>query len=163
MTKERGRPTKLTNEVRLRIIAKVRTGLPYPLAAQSVGISRSVADEWLRRGEDREQADRPDIEPFRSFALDVRQAQAQAAEMFHQLVFEGAVGWRPSRKTKGARAKSQLGEKNLFNARWVLERRYAEYYGQAQAALAVSVGADDATNKRPVVNIIVGTPRPDDA
>lgn len=163
MADTKGRPTKLTPEVRGQILAKLRNATPLAIAAESCGVSRFTINEWMRRGEDRDGAGRDDSEPYRSFALEARQAMAQAAEAFHRLVVEGAIGKRPSSKRKGRWVKSKLTYGNIERAQWLLSRRFPEHYGAARENLAVTIedSAEDAARKRPTVTIVYGKPDDD--
>ncbi len=47
-----GRPSKLTPEIRKKILKHVENGLPYQLAAESVGIARSTLQDWKAKNPD---------------------------------------------------------------------------------------------------------------
>jgi hypothetical protein len=67
------KPVCLTPEVRDQIVAGIRAG-GYPhVAAEAWGVSKALFDDWLERGNAKNAWD-----PYRSFALAVRQACAQA-------------------------------------------------------------------------------------
>ena len=64
---------RLTPELGQQIAAAIRAG-GYPhVAAEAFGVPKDVFDDWLKRGNQKNA-----WEPFRSFALEVRQAFAQA-------------------------------------------------------------------------------------
>jgi transposase len=48
------RPTKLTEPVTDDLVVLLAAGVPVPVAARSVGVSRRTLDRWLREGELRE-------------------------------------------------------------------------------------------------------------
>lgn len=67
-----GRPTKLTPEVHERIVAYIRAGSYAWVAAEAAGVSKTTFYRWVQRGEQEHSG------PYRAFADEVRQAQAQA-------------------------------------------------------------------------------------
>ena len=69
-----GRPSKLTSEVTEQIASLVREGVPPSAAGERIGVSRATVNEWLRRGEDRD--DRPTTCAFATFATEIRRAEA---------------------------------------------------------------------------------------
>jgi len=67
------KPIRLTPELSKQIVAAIRAG-GYPhVAAEASGVPKDVFDDWLAQG-NRKNA----WEPFRSFAMAVREAFAQA-------------------------------------------------------------------------------------
>lgn len=80
MTEQRFR---LTPQLRQQIVASIRSG-GYPhVAAEAWGVPRGIFDQWLRRGHEARAR-----EPYRSFAHEVREAQAQARLRAELAVFE---------------------------------------------------------------------------
>jgi hypothetical protein len=78
--KRRGRPpgsVSLTDEIERINLAYVRAGAFLHVAAQAAGISPRTLFDWLNRGEERPAA-RPSTPRLRSFARNVRVAQAEA-------------------------------------------------------------------------------------
>ena len=64
---------RLTPALRSQIVAGIRAG-GYPhVAAEAWGVPKETFDDWLKRGVAADAR-----EPYRSFAKEVRQAQAQA-------------------------------------------------------------------------------------
>ncbi len=64
---------RLTRELRAQIVAAIRAG-GYPhVAAEAWGVPKDIFEAWLKRGNAKNSLD-----PYRSFARDVRQAFAQA-------------------------------------------------------------------------------------
>ncbi len=66
------RPTLFTPERHRAIVAAIRAGSFAWVAAEANGISQTTLKAWMRKGE------RARREPYRTFALEVRQARAQA-------------------------------------------------------------------------------------
>jgi hypothetical protein len=73
-----GRATLLTDELQQKIVSFIRAGAWDWVAAESNGIDRQTFWEWIRRGEGREDPDRPVTEAYAKFANAVREASAQA-------------------------------------------------------------------------------------
>jgi transposase len=67
-----GRPTKLTPEVRQRIVAALRAGNYAKPAAESAGVSEATYYRWLDRGRKQKRG------IYREFHDDVRRAEADA-------------------------------------------------------------------------------------
>lgn len=61
---------------------------------------RNTAHEWGRRGESRD-GQRPESQLYVDFATKYRQAKAQGAEFFHDIVLEAAIGSRRAGARKG--------------------------------------------------------------
>jgi transposase len=66
------RPTKLTPQVKERVVAAVRAGSYAEAAARSAGIGESTYYRWLQRGEEETEG------IYREFRDVVRQAEAEA-------------------------------------------------------------------------------------
>lgn len=66
-----GRPTVLTDDVRLAIIAAVRAGNWRITASRAAGVSKNVIGLWEKRGEGGE-------EPYASFMAELQQAEAES-------------------------------------------------------------------------------------
>jgi hypothetical protein len=65
-----GRPEKLTDEVRRRLVEAVRAGCPREVAAKYAGISRSTLHRWLSPSNKEER--------FRELQEELKQAEAEA-------------------------------------------------------------------------------------
>src|SRR5580765_8574457 len=64
---------RLTPELTRQIASAIRAG-GYPhVAAEAYGVPKDVFDDWLKRGNTKNA-----WEPYRSFAIEIRQAFAQA-------------------------------------------------------------------------------------
>lgn len=146
-----GRPTDLTPKLHEAIIAGLRKGLPLETVADLVGVSGEAIRSWIRRGEGREH-DRSTIEPFVTFAADVRRARAQFEE--------GLIDSIRDAVTPG-----EYGVTDVKARMWLAERLRPEKYGQSvQVRLKVEAelnglierlrkGLDQATFDR-VVDVI---------
>mgnify|MGYP001049617036 CR=1 FL=1 len=83
---ERGRPTRLTPEVTEAVAQLLRSGAYFDTAVASLGIPRSTARDWLRRGRDGEARYRP-------FSDACEKASAQAEIMaVEEIRAEGKLG-----------------------------------------------------------------------
>jgi transposase-like protein len=74
---------RLTPELRSQIIAAVRSGGYAHIAAEAFGVPKSVFDDWMKRGGERDAR-----EPYASFARDIRQSHAQARLRAEMSLFE---------------------------------------------------------------------------
>lgn len=112
------RPTIYTDAVGAKIVDEIRHGAPVKFAAARAGVSLRVVYAWLAKGEadDPPEAD----EPFVSFALLYREAEAEYAAELLASVRVDAKGWQ--------------------RHAWTLERRFPKEYGARK--LLEHVGAD---------------------
>ncbi len=83
------RPTKLTPEVRERIVGSIRAGAYAEQAARAAGIAPSTYYDWLRRGE----AGEPTFSEF-SEALRAGEAEAEIAAVATIREAAQAGDWR---------------------------------------------------------------------
>lgn len=99
-----GRPSKLTPELREKLLDALRTGVPRKFACAKVRIHPSTLCEWMvraRRGE----------QPYSEFAEDIKQAEAEAVERsVAHITVAAATNWTA--------------------AAWFLERRYPQDFGR---------------------------------
>lgn len=101
------RPSKLTPEVRERIVAVLRSGAYVQQAAEAAGIGRSTFDDWMRRGESEAKEDAP----YRELREAVEQARAEAEARHVALIAKASArSWQA--------------------AAWLLERQYPERWGK---------------------------------
>ena len=70
------KPTDLTPEIQKRICDAMLAGNHLSVAAQATGVPAPTAEEWLRRGENRQQ-NRPNNATYAAFAAAVRSAEAE--------------------------------------------------------------------------------------
>jgi hypothetical protein len=82
------RPSKLTPEVRERIVQAILAGNYFETACQFAGVATATGYEWLARGEGRDQR-RPRNREFAEFAEAVGQAEAQAEVHTVALIRQG--------------------------------------------------------------------------
>lgn len=104
------RRTSLTPAVSKALCDAMRTGLCLSHAAALVGISPATVREWIRRGEGTD--DRPDAEPFATFATAMRKARADGDVAMVAVINSAAEDgqWRA--------------------AAWMLERRNPQQWGR---------------------------------
>jgi hypothetical protein len=101
-----GRPQAYSPEKAAKIIAAVRKGLPYKLAAAAGGVSFNTFARWRNDGSN------PDGQPhFRQFLNQLREAEAEAAGRLLGLIEKSA-------KT------------NWQAASWILEKRHPDLFGK---------------------------------
>jgi transposase len=121
------RPTKRTPTVEEKIVAAVRQGMTYKLAAAYGGISYETLRGWLKQGEEGD-------ERFTAFFQSVRQAEAEGA-MRNLEFINKAMDWR-------ARA-------------WVLEHRHPEEYA-AKNTIKLTGDADEPIAVKTVIFVVPG-------
>lgn len=100
---------RLTKALGKRICDRIAVGMPLVHAAPAEGVSANTVDEWVRRGEGRDE--RPPTELMQWFATEVRMARARAIQVAVQAVYEDP-DWH-------ARA-------------WWLERRLPDEFGRRE-------------------------------
>ena len=100
-----GRPTKLTEPVADDLVVLLAAGVPVPVAARSVGISRRTLDRWLRQDELRE-----------------RVLQARAA---------GPVSSEAVTEARMVVLLARAAQFDWHAAAWWLERRWPERWARA--------------------------------
>lgn len=104
------RPTKLNDQIKEKIVQRIRAGNTLDTAARSAGISESTFHRWIRKGKDQERG------PYREFYEDVQQARADAEARHVAQIAEAAKGnWRA--------------------AAWWLERNFPDKWAQGELSL----------------------------
>ncbi len=98
------RPTKLTPEVRDRIIALLRAGNARRAAAEASGICEDTFYEWLKRGSERSRGE------FSEFSEAVRRAESEAEALMVESVRKAARGY--DKKTTRIKTKTYTEEVN---------------------------------------------------
>jgi hypothetical protein len=108
-----GRPSKLTLELRGRIVTLVAAGNPLSVAAEACGVRRQTLHEWVKRGEGTGRADAP----YRAFAAAVAQARAASEADLVALMRKASVSgsWKATA--------------------WLLERAAPERWGAKPAPI----------------------------
>ena len=87
----RGAPTKLTAEIRDKVIALVRRGSHRETACAAVGVSSNTLRRWLSRAEE----GGPHSLRYRRFAEDLDKAEAEAETLtMSAIVHAGKADWR---------------------------------------------------------------------
>ncbi len=107
-----GRPTKLTAEVRGRLLAAIRVGADYGAACAYTGISRDTLHEWRRKG-------RAGRQPYSGFSDALKEAEGMAV-----------LGWL-------AKIEKAANDGTWQAAAWLLERRYPERYGRLSGRYSI--------------------------
>lgn len=101
-----GRPTSFTAAKATRIVAAIRRGIPFKLAASAGGVSYNTFVRWRNEGT------HPDApRHLREFCHHVRTAESEAAQRFLGLIEAAA-------------------ERNWQAAAWMLERRHPDLFGK---------------------------------
>jgi hypothetical protein len=105
MTGEGGRPSKLTPEVRKKLLDGLRCGLSRAAAATRAGIGARTFREWMARTDA--------AEPYASLRTEVEAVEADCEGRLAAVVFRAAL-------------------KDPNQARWLLERRFPASWGRRQ-------------------------------
>jgi hypothetical protein len=103
-----GRPSKCTPEVTAAIADRIRAGNFPDVAARCEGVGKSTFYAWMQRGEAEDEG------PYRDFVESVTRAEAD----FESLTLADVRS-----------AVDQQG--NAVNAKWLLERRNRDRWGQS--------------------------------
>lgn len=118
-----GRPTKLSADLKERLIGALRSGAPNETAAGFAGIAESTFYAWLARAQD-DLKNNPEIATdYTEFQEAVEKAQAEA-EIEKLLIINNAAKGKPT--TEGAPGTAGQWQA----AAWFLERRHPERYGR---------------------------------
>ena len=153
-TKPRRQPFSPTNKA--RFIDLLEAGNYFETAAAMIGVNRSSAMDWVRRGEralavaayDLDEVDEVEHE-YAEFAMEVRRAQATAEVRDVQSISRAAAGLREDcmkcggqGKTDKGRCRSCQGTGRVWviapqwqAAAWRLERKHAKRWGLRVAQL----------------------------
>lgn len=115
-----GRPEKLTDEVKRRLLEAIRAGTPVEVAAEYAGIARSTFYRWLALADTEER--------YRGFREEVRKAEAEAhvhaAAVIRKAIADG--DWRAALKYLERRHPQDWGPRRAEEApprrRWPWER-----------------------------------------
>jgi transposase-like protein len=118
-----GRPTKLTADLKERLIGALRSGAPNETAAGFAGIAESTFYAWLARAQDDLKANPEIATDYTEFQEAVEKAQAEA-ELEKLLIINAAAKGKPT--TEGAPGTAGQWQA----AAWFLERRHPERYGR---------------------------------
>lgn len=73
-----GRPSLLKDPLRGRILAAIRRGCPYWMAAEANGVSRATMRAWMKTGKEDQAAKRESA--FASFLAEVHEADAAGCD-----------------------------------------------------------------------------------
>ncbi len=137
-----GRPSKLTEDVKLAVVAALRRGNYRQTAATLAGISERTLYNWVERGESGE-------EPYADFLQAMKSAEAESeADLLEEI--RGAQPAVPGEGGRGA---------DLWQAKaWVMERRWPKRWAaRVRQAVTEELGAftdrlqrrlDDATYRK---------------
>jgi hypothetical protein len=114
-----GRPSSFTEAKAKRIVAAIRRGLPFKLAAAAGGVSYNTFVRWRNEGSN------PNAPRYlREFCHQVRTAEAKAAQRFLSLI-------------------EAASERNWQAAAWMLERRYPDLFGKGASTPSWSLSDMD--------------------
>ena len=111
LTRDRGRPTKLTEERSKSIISLIRGGVPIETASRANLIEPATFHNWIRRGAQDYQEDKQTV--FLDFFVGVMYAKAQ-------LEAELALKWKKI-TTEGVRRHTQVWKEKLVEKKITLE------------------------------------------
>lgn len=114
MTKRTGRPSKLSDTIKRRIIEVIGAGGNKTLAAKWAGVSRQTLHDWLARGEKQKSG------IYRDFLDEYRRAEARP-EILAMGMIQRAI---------------QSGD--LQSAKWYLEKR-AGWSGREEPPVQISI------------------------
>lgn len=105
------RTTALTPELAAAIIALVEKGLHPAAAGEALGVSRATVNEWIRRGEGRD--DRSEGEPYATFATETRAAEARVLARVVEAWTGAALAgdWRAGMAWAARRFPDEWGDK----------------------------------------------------
>lgn len=119
-----GRPTALTPEVAKTIVTAVRKGLPHGVCAALAKVHRNSLYNWMERGE-KDEAE----EPYASFAIEVRHAEA----LWQEEIWDKIANARPG-------IPGVSGADLVSNLQWMMSVRFPRsYHGNVRANTEASV------------------------
>lgn len=121
MTKEKGRPTKLTTETVEKITNYIKLGNDNKVAAALAGVGESTFYLWLAKAEEEDAESH-----YVDFLESIQQAQAAAEARAVSLVQKAATDGKWQAST------------------WWLERKHPERWGQTNKIKQEITGADGA-------------------
>lgn len=111
--KRAGRPTKLTPELQKQYCELIALGVPRTHAARAVGIGVSTLMRWLADGEKQTRG------RYKEFREAVESAEGACVAVYLDVIKSAAMG---------------IGQKDGIPqwaaAAWVLERRFAQWFGR---------------------------------
>ena len=119
--RERGRPSKLNEEVQEKLIQAIEIGVSYIHACAYAGIHYDTFNRWRNRGEEETKGQ------YHDFYVAIKEAEGRGvAKSFAKIQTAASEGaWQA--------------------AAWILERRYPELYGR-KPALGITVDDKSSTN-----------------
>lgn len=100
-----GRPTKLTPDVKRRIVTAIKQGATYKLAAKYGGVHYDTFNEWMKQGEQDSEGE------YSEFSDAVKKAEGEAAVKWLKVI-------------------DAAGKESWQAMAWKLERRYPQEYGR---------------------------------
>jgi transposase-like protein len=118
-----GRPTKLTPDLKERIVGAIRSGAYNETAAAYAGIAESTFYAWLANAQKDREANPEQGTDFTEFQEAVEKAQAEA-ELDKLLIIGKAARGQPT-------AEGVPGTPGSWQAAaWMLERKHPDRYGR---------------------------------
>lgn len=118
-----GRPIKLTDEVKIKVLNCLKKGATYELACHYAGIAYSTFRNWVIRGSKTQEQEENDI--FSDFFIEVKKAEGEAA-----------LKWL-------VQIDLAIENGHWQAAAWKLERRYPKDYAKNQVKLICDANIND--------------------
>ena len=130
------RQTRLTQAIQRKIVANVKKGCYFNIACELAGVPEETGRYWLQRGRGTHSDGGEEDQPYHSFHLAIKKAEAEAEKKAAEQIITAAQG-RISEKTeegdgpKGAFHKVTREEKRDWTAAALyLERKYPHRWGR---------------------------------
>ena len=139
-----GRPSRLTDDIQVRITQLVTVGVPPETAAMRCGIGTRLFYEWMARGRGVHRSRAP-MRVYSDFAAVVLEAAARCEVALVLQIHEFIEGHR--RGARGERAKSRLTLNQIRAIEWFLMKRAPQRWAERRSAPR-STPAKDADDKR---------------
>lgn len=137
------RKTRLTPAIHQAIVQAVTGGMTPEHAAALVEIAPGVVREWIARGENRHHA-RPSIEPYATFARDIKKAratdEARRVLRINQAGQGGAITYEYTMTYPDGRVEHEVkrAAPQWQADAWHLERCYPETYARTVQKVALT-------------------------
>jgi hypothetical protein len=125
-----GRPTKLTPEVRIKILQLIRGRVPWMAAVKSAGLDYSTFCKWRQRGKDAGRG------AYFEFVGDLKKAEAEGVIRNLTIIQKSAMGGEVLERTTVTRpdgsvvTTEKIAAPQWTAAAWWLARRYPEEWGR---------------------------------
>jgi hypothetical protein len=135
MNSKGGRPTRLTPEVKDRILGAIKSGNDVDVAYAFAGVSRQTWYNWGKYAAKR-------IDPYYAFACEVEQAMAQGEVVnVHRLYKAGEVDWRAAvawlERARSSRWAKKIDVTNTVQVKQAPQIDYSKMSDEALDALEI--------------------------